>query len=79
METVGRTERCTESNCPFWEPGGAALDGRCAFDRIALDHRVELAVWLVELRVRLAGGAGDADARAAWAAYNQLLRDCSDD
>ena len=76
---VGAVERCTESGCPFWEPGGAALEGRCAFERVALDQRPELARWLVELRPRLAGGANDAEGRAARAVYDQFLRDCSDD
>src|SRR5690242_14698812 len=31
---VGRLELCPKGACPFWEPGGAALGGRCAFEQL---------------------------------------------
>lgn len=44
---------CAEAGCPFWEPGGAVLDGRCAFDSLALGREVELAKWLLQIRAGL--------------------------
>ena len=38
-QTMGRVVACPESECPFWEPGGAVLPGRCAFDRLDLGGR----------------------------------------
>jgi hypothetical protein len=34
----------------FWEPGGAVLAGRCAFDAVDLSRRPELVHELLELR-----------------------------
>jgi hypothetical protein len=50
---LGSRERCGEWCCPFWEPGGAALDGRCAVERLNLDGRLEVAAWLLGVRERL--------------------------
>jgi hypothetical protein len=51
---VGHEEACPEAGCPFWEPGGAALDGRCAVERLDLDGRPRLAAWLQQIRKELA-------------------------
>jgi len=51
---VGTTEACPEEACPFWEPGGAVLHGRCAFERLDLAARGAFAEWLLEIRERLA-------------------------
>ena len=40
----------TESGCPFWEPGGAVLKGRCAFEQLDLLGRSELACELLRIR-----------------------------
>jgi hypothetical protein len=60
---AGRDEACPEPACPFWEPGGAVLDGRCPIDPLDLDGRADLAAWLLRLRARLeaAGTAEEAD------------------
>lgn len=47
-----RNEAC-RATCPFWEPGGAVLDGRCAFEHVDLQGRGALVVELLELRQRL--------------------------
>ena len=49
---VGRAGACPESGCPFWEPGGAVLPGRCAFEQIDL-RPLELADELLQIRVLL--------------------------
>jgi hypothetical protein len=60
---VGLPEACGEWRCPFWEPGGAALDGRCAVERLSLDGRPEVAAWLLGVRERLecAGTAAESE------------------
>jgi len=58
---VGEREACRAGGCPFWEPGGAVLEGRCAVDRLDLDARPGVAPWLLELRARL-DSANAADA-----------------
>jgi hypothetical protein len=50
---AGFREGCGEGRCSFWEPGGAALEGRCAVERLDLDRRPEVAVWLLGVRERL--------------------------
>ena len=51
--TLGRVEECPEDACPFWEPGGAALEGRCAAGRLDLADRPEVAEWLLRIRKQL--------------------------
>jgi hypothetical protein len=63
---VGRREVCPEAGCPFWEPGGAVLSGRCAFERLDLSGRPEVAQELLRVRELLeppASGSADGDAR----------------
>lgn len=56
---AGATTLCTEGDCPFWEPGGAVLEGRCAFERLDLLHRPALVSELLRLREDLAAAAPD--------------------
>jgi len=50
----GRLEACPEAACPFWEPGGAVLEGRCAFEDLDITADAALATWLLDIRQRLA-------------------------
>lgn len=50
QEALGISEVCPEEACPFWEQGGAVVPGRCAFDRLDLSHRTDLAAVLVRIR-----------------------------
>jgi hypothetical protein len=47
---VGRSELCPEGGCPFWEPGGAVLSGRCAFEQLDLSGRPDVAKELLRVR-----------------------------
>jgi hypothetical protein len=49
-ETVGVAEECPEEACPFWEAGGALLQGRCAFEGLDLAGRCDLAGYLLRIR-----------------------------
>jgi hypothetical protein len=51
--TLGRAEECPENACAFWEPGGAVLAGRCAFEDLDVEGRPELAPFLLRIRERL--------------------------
>jgi hypothetical protein len=62
---VGRAEFCTDAVCPFWEPGGAALEGRCAFEEVALSSRPTLAGSLLLLRSQLQAARTPAERREA--------------
>jgi hypothetical protein len=54
-EALGVTEECPEEACPFREPGGAVVAGRCAFDeRLDLSGRRDMAGFLMQIR----GGLG---------------------
>jgi hypothetical protein len=62
---VGRCEVCPEAGCPFWEPGGTVLSGRCAFERLDLSGRPEVARELLRVRELLelpASGIADGEA-----------------
>ncbi|HEY8706029.1 MAG TPA: hypothetical protein VIL98_14845 [Gaiellaceae bacterium] len=76
---TGREQLCPESTCPFWEPGGAVLAGRCAFERLDLAGRPALVAELVRLREQLdAAASGDEESRARHL-YHQLLNESEEE
>ena len=72
---VGKSEACAEHACPFWEPGGAALGGRCAFERLDVAKDASLAAWLLEIRGRLEDVSSAEEERRMRAAFHHLLSD----
>ena len=76
--TVGRSEACPEDGCPFWEPGGAALDGRCAFEELGISADARLATWLLEIRERLDSARSTADADEVRRLFGHLLNDSAE-
>jgi hypothetical protein len=44
---------CPQNSCPFWEPGGSILDGRCVFEELDVTDNGALATWLPEFRGQL--------------------------
>jgi hypothetical protein len=72
---VGNVEACPEDACPFWEPGGAALAGRCAFERLDITTDAALATWLLEIRGRLEDASSVEEERAMRAAFHHLLNE----
>ena len=72
---AGREQLCPEDGCPFWEPGGAVLEGRCAFERLDLAGCPALVSELLRLREQLdAAAAGEEELRARHL-YHQLLNE----
>jgi hypothetical protein len=55
-QAVGLEAACPEGRCPFWEPGGAVLEGRCAFEAEDLNRERDVARLLIDLRERLDRG-----------------------
>jgi hypothetical protein len=76
--TVGKLEACPEGACPFWEPGGAALDGRCAFETLDVGADAALAGWLLEIRERLASAESTVAADAARSLFSHLLNESAE-
>jgi hypothetical protein len=74
-EAVGTREACPEGACPFWEPGGAALDGRCAFEELDVTADAALTGWLLEIRERLASAESTVAADAAHSLFSHLLNE----
>jgi hypothetical protein len=70
---AGRRERCPEGECPFWEPGGAVLEGRCAFEELDIAADVVLAAWLLEIRERLARSESTVATEEARRLFHHLL------
>jgi hypothetical protein len=75
---VGKSEACPEEACPFWEPGGAALQGRCAFERLGLSADAELASWLLEIRERLGAVSSAEEERALRGVFHHLLNEADE-
>ena len=71
--TVGRGEACPEDGCPFWEPGGVALGGRCAFAELGMTADEALATWLLEIRERLDSTRSTAEADEVRSLFEHLL------
>jgi hypothetical protein len=71
--TVGRVEDCPEGACPFWEPGGAALQGRCAVEDLDLSGRPEVAAWLLRIRKQLEAADTREEEEQARHLFYQLL------
>lgn len=71
--TVGKREACPEGACPFWEPGGAVLAGRCAFEALDVTADAPLANWLLEIRERLASSESTVAADEARSLFSHLL------
>jgi hypothetical protein len=76
---LGRVVSCPESDCPFWEPGGAVLPGRCAFDRLDLSGRPEVAAELLRIRALLESPASPSDEQALRHRFHHLLNEGGDD
>ena len=72
---VGKLEACPEGGCPFWEPGRAALGGRCAFEELEVQADAALATWLLEIRSRLASAESTAAADEVHTLFSHLLND----
>jgi hypothetical protein len=77
-EAVGTRGACPEGACPFWEPGGAALDGRCAFEQLDVTADAALAGWLLEIRERLASAESTVAADAAHSLFSHLLNESAE-
>ena len=75
---VGKSEACPEDSCPFWEPGGAALGGRCAIEELGIAPDAALATWLLEIREKLAAGSSEEEERAMRGIFHHLLNDSSE-
>jgi hypothetical protein len=75
---VGKAGACPEKRCPFWEPGGAALGGRCAVEDLGLVADVPLATYLHELRAKLETASSEDEQQARRSAFHQLLSSTSE-
>jgi hypothetical protein len=78
-EAVGRTVPCGEGACAFWEPGGAVLHGRCAFERLDLRGREELAGELLRIKALLESADSAQAEQAARHLYHRLLNESGED
>jgi len=72
---VGRAEACPEGACPFWEPGGAVLNGRCAVEELGVPADADLAAWLLEIREKLGAASSKEEEHAMRSVFHQLLND----
>ena len=75
---VGEAEACPQDSCPFWEPGGAALGGRCAVEGLGVEADAALAAWLLEIRERLTAASSEEEERAMRGAFHHLLNESSE-
>jgi hypothetical protein len=72
---AGRPEACPEAACPFWEPGGAALVGRCAFEELDVVPDAAVGTWLLEVREKLEAASSAEERRTLRGVFHHLLND----
>ena len=72
---AGRFEACPEDACPFWEPGGAVLDGRCAIEQLELPAGSELILRLLTLRKDLEAASAGREAQESLRLFYRLRDD----
>jgi hypothetical protein len=75
---VGKVEVCPEGACAFWEPGGAVVGGRCAFEQLDVTADASLSAWLLEIRERLASDGSTAAADEAHSLFCHLLNESAE-
>lgn len=63
----------------MWEPGGAALGGRCALEQVDLEGRPDFAAWLLNLRETLESSAQQAESDEARRLFYRLLNESQDE
>jgi hypothetical protein len=78
-QVVGRDAPCPEGGCPFWEPGGAVLEGRCAFERLDLEGRPQVAAELIGVRRLLESAVSEAEERHARHLFHRALNRSPDE
>ena len=69
---------CPGAPCPFWEPGGAVLGGRCTFEGVELSRYPEVARELARLRDELESLHEDALREQLTHLYHRLLNTSGD-
>jgi hypothetical protein len=77
-ETLGVAEECPEAACPFWEPGGAVLAGRCAFEELDFAGRRDLAGYLLRIREGLHSAETGTKREAHRLFFRRLNEGCGD-
>ena len=72
---VGREALCTFERCPFWEEGGAVVEGGCALERLGidLDSSPGFAQWLLEMRHKLAEARTPEERAEALRLFQEVL------
>lgn len=76
---AGRCTPCPEDACPFWEPGGAVLEGRCAFERLDLTGRPEVVAELLHVRHVLESAVSEDEERSARHLFHRVLNNSPDE
>jgi hypothetical protein len=78
-QVAGSDASCSEAGCPFWEPGGAVLEGRCAFERLDLEGRPEVATELIGVRQLLGSAVSEAEERLFRHLFHRALNESADE
>jgi hypothetical protein len=76
---MGRSAPCPGDACPFWEPGGAVLEGRCAFERLDLAGRPEVVAELLQVRHMLESAVSEDEERDARHLFHRVLNESPDE
>jgi hypothetical protein len=74
----GNERRCSEV-CAFWEPGGAVVEGRCAFEQLDFAGRPGLVAEMIHLRDLLDAAAPAVRDSDAWREYRRVLNESGEE
>jgi hypothetical protein len=75
----GQERICPEEGCPFWEPGGAVLEGGCVFERLDLLGSPGLVSELLRVRDLLAAAVPGDEELHAWHECHHLLNESGEE
>jgi hypothetical protein len=78
-QVVGHDAPCPSARCPFWEPGGAVLEGRCAFERLDIGGRPQVATELLRLRRLLESAVSEGEERHARHLFHRVLNESAEE
>jgi hypothetical protein len=80
LEHIGsRSTPCPEGRCPLWEPDGAVLEGRCAFELLDLARCPEIAAELLRVRRLLESAVSEEEGRYARHLFHRVLNESVDE
>jgi hypothetical protein len=74
LTAEGKSEACPRGRCPFWEPGGVVIEGRCFVETLGVEvNRPDVAGYLLDVRTQIEAAQDITEREAAHAAFSRRI------